>query len=124
VVWSGVVWRVVYGVVWCAVCAVVCIAWWVLCAGGCAALRSGVVWRGVVWCGVVCCMVCGVMLLCFIVLWCGVPVFLLLFYLVSTPLEKIALPVHLLRQVFILCFFRICFHRFSELVFGAFFSRF
>ena len=123
-VWSGVVWRVVYGVVWCAVCAVVCIAWWVLCAGGCAALRSGVVWRGVVWCGVVFCMVCGVMLLCFIVLWCGVPVFLLLFYLVSTPLEKIALPVHLLRQVPRAHFLKFFFRRFFGCVFVAFSARF
>ena len=68
------------------------------------------VWRGVAWCdvcGVVCC-----------------SSFFFSFILFRRRSKKVALPVHLLRQVFIFCFFIIFLHRFFELVFGAFFYRF
>ena len=68
-----------------------------------------------VWCGVAWCDVCGVV-------WRSSP--FSFFILFRRRSKQVALTYHLLRQVFILCFFRIFFHRFSELVFGAFFSRF
>ena len=67
-----------------------------------------------VWCGVAWCDVCGVV-------WRSSP--FSSFILFRRRSKKVALPVHLLRQVFILCFCCISLHRFFELVFGAFFSR-
>ena len=68
--WSGrisrALWSVWYGVVWCGLCAMVCVVAVVWCG------LCGVVWCGlcaVVWCGlcgVVWCGLCGVV-------WCGVP---------------------------------------------------
>ena len=68
-----------------------------------------------VWCGVAWCDVCGVV-------WRSSP--FSFFILFRRRSKKVALPVHLLRQVFYFLFFSFCLHRFFELVFGAFFSRF
>ena len=68
-----------------------------------------------VWCGVAWCDVCGVV-------WRSS--FFSFFILFRRRSKKVALPVHLLRQVQICMFFCICLHRFFELVFRTFFSRF
>ena len=102
-------WRAVrVRLVWRVLCAVCCVVWCVLC-GGCFA-GGDVVWCGVAWCdvcGVVCC-----------------SSFFFSFILFRRRSKKVALPVHLLRQVPIFMFFAVFSHRFFELVFGAFFARF
>ena len=68
-----------------------------------------------VWCGLAWCDVCGVVC-------CSSP--FSYFILCRRRSKKVALPVHLLRQVSIPCFFAFFLHRFFELVFEAFFARF
>jgi hypothetical protein len=77
------VWCVCVGVacaVCCVLCGVVCVVWWVLCRRWCA----------VVWCGLAWCDVCGVVC-------CSSP--FSSFILCRRRSKKVALPVHLLRQV-------------------------